>query len=127
MADGILVVDSKKNDVPAPKSHSESPKVLCRTISRGRSLRLPAGKGGTSVGSSYGAIWIKPLGTRTMTGFLDRTTLRAMPLNLALATETVSICIQEVRYMTRKWSSLWSWGHFRSRERRETDGPRRCW
>jgi len=48
---------------------------------------------------------MKPLGTRTMTGRFERTTLRAIPLNWAFALETVSRFITLVTDMTKRWSS----------------------
>jgi len=39
-------------------------------------------------------------------GLLVRTTLRAIPLNCALALETVSMFMKQVIRVTKKWSSI---------------------
>src|ERR1039457_5807545 len=56
MSNGVPLIRPEKNNVPPTMVHSDSPNVLCSSISRGRRLRLPALNGGTSSGRSYGAI-----------------------------------------------------------------------
>ena len=110
MSDGIGIALSSEDDLPAFDGHrisspKLSPKSFESLISSSVISSLPAAKGSTIAGSSQGISCTYPAGVEMVIGSLVFTTRRAMPLNCALARETVIVFIKRLVYgKTMHWS-----------------------
>src|SRR5262245_39018612 len=99
MADPVGFAFAGEDDLPAVEiqersSPKDSPKDLASRISSSVIRMLPPAKGSMVPGRSQGINWTKPVGVAIVTGSFVFTTRRAMPLNWALAFETVIVFIE---------------------------------
>ena len=88
----------RKNDLPAVKLHgvsspNVSPSVFARRVSSSVRRIVPKGNGFTTGGRFQGISWTMPAGVVIVTGLFVLTTLRAIPLNCALAFDTEIVFI----------------------------------
>jgi hypothetical protein len=100
MSDPVGFAFPGKDDLPAVEIQErscskDSPKEFASRISSVVIRILPGAKGSTEPGRSQGINCTRPVGVAMVTGCLVFTTRRAMPLNCALALETVIVLIDQ--------------------------------
>lgn len=96
VSDWIGVAFPREDDLPPIQVHDlsspkDSPNELAKRISSSVIFTAPAANGSTIDGKSQGISWTMPVGVEIITGCFVFTTRRAIPLNCALAFETVIV------------------------------------
>jgi hypothetical protein len=96
MSNRVGVAFPREDDLPPIEVHdlsspNDSPNELARRISSTVIFIDPAANGSTLDGKSHGINWTMPVGVEIVTGSFVFTTRRAIPLNCALAFETVIV------------------------------------
>jgi hypothetical protein len=96
MSDRVGVAFPSEDNFPPIEVHdlsspNDSPNELASRISLSVIFITPAANGSTIDGKSHGISWTMPVGVEIITGSFVFTTRRAIPLNCALAFETVIV------------------------------------